>query len=106
MTFFESRDVEANAAIQRFCYETMRPYGPPERRHVDDGYRSLPFPFAEIEAPQFIMEAKWGIEDLPNQLHAFHAGKGVHKEMDYMARKLMEEEMEAIAAYFASLPPR
>ena len=43
---------------------------------------------------------------LLNQLHAFHAGKRVHKEMDYMARKLTEEEMEAIAAYFASLPPR
>ena len=43
---------------------------------------------------------------LLNQLHAFHAGKRVHKEMDYMARKLTEEEMGAIAAYFASLPPR
>jgi cytochrome c553 len=43
---------------------------------------------------------------LLNQLHAFHAGKRVHKEMDYMARKLTEEEMEAVAAYFAALPPR
>jgi cytochrome c553 len=43
---------------------------------------------------------------LLNQLHAFHTGKRVHKEMDYMARKLTEEEMEAIAANFASLPPR
>jgi cytochrome c553 len=43
---------------------------------------------------------------LLNQLHAFHAGKRVHKEMDYMAHKLTDEEMEAIAAYFAALPPR
>lgn len=43
---------------------------------------------------------------LLNQLHAFHAGKRAHKEMDYMARQLTEEEMAAIAAYFASLPPR
>ena len=43
---------------------------------------------------------------LLNQLHAFHAGKRVHKEMDYMARKLTVEEMEAIAGFFASLPPR
>jgi cytochrome c553 len=43
---------------------------------------------------------------LLNQLHAFHRGKRVHKEMDYMARFMTEEEMEAIAAYFSSLPPR
>jgi SAM-dependent methyltransferase len=66
-------DAEANAAIQRFCYETMRPYWPPERRHVDEGYRSLPFPFAEIEAPQFVMEATWGMEDLLGYIETWSA---------------------------------
>jgi len=43
---------------------------------------------------------------LLNQLHAFQSGKRVHKEMRYMTRNLTEAEMEAIAAYFSSLPPR
>ena len=43
---------------------------------------------------------------LLNQLHAFQSGKRTHKEMRYMTRSLSEEEMEAIAAYFSSLPPR
>jgi cytochrome c553 len=43
---------------------------------------------------------------LLNQLHAFHEGKRVHKEMRYMSRNLTEEEMAAIAQYFSSLPPR
>jgi cytochrome c553 len=43
---------------------------------------------------------------LLNQLHAFQSGKRPHKEMRYMTRNLTEEEMEAIAAYFSSLPPR
>ncbi len=43
---------------------------------------------------------------LVNQLRAFHTGKRVHKEMRYMSRNMTEEEMEAIAAYFSSLPPR
>lgn len=41
---------------------------------------------------------------LYNQLKAFRSGKRPHKEMRYMARHLTEEEMEALAAYFASLP--
>lgn len=43
---------------------------------------------------------------LLNQLHAFQSGKRPHKEMRYMTRNLTEAEMEAIAAYFSSLPPR
>lgn len=43
---------------------------------------------------------------LLNQLRAFHSGKRAHKEMRYMSRHMTEEEMEAIAAYFSSLPPR
>lgn len=43
---------------------------------------------------------------LLNQLRAFHTGKRAHKEMRYMSRNMTEEEMEAIAAYFSSLPPR
>jgi cytochrome c553 len=43
---------------------------------------------------------------LLKQLHAFHDGKRVHKEMRYMSRNMTEKEMEAIAHYFSSLPPR
>ncbi len=43
---------------------------------------------------------------LLNQLHAFHEGRRVHKEMRTMSRNLTEEEMRAIAAYYSSLPPR
>ncbi|WP_245257487.1 c-type cytochrome [Methylocapsa acidiphila] len=43
---------------------------------------------------------------LLNQLRAFHSGRREHKEMRFMSRNMTEQEMEAIAAYFASLPPR
>jgi cytochrome c553 len=43
---------------------------------------------------------------LLNQLRAFHAGKRAHKEMRTMSRHMTEEDMEAIADYFSSLPPR
>ncbi len=41
-----------------------------------------------------------------NQLRAFHQGRRVHKEMLYMSRRMTEQDMRALAAYFASLPPR
>jgi len=43
---------------------------------------------------------------LLNQLRAFHEGRRTHKEMRFMSRNLSEADMQAIAAYFSSLPAR
>jgi cytochrome c553 len=41
-----------------------------------------------------------------NQMMAFKSGKRPHKEMRYMARYLSKSDIEALAAYYAALPPR
>lgn len=43
---------------------------------------------------------------LYTQLQAFRSGKRPHKEMRYMSRHMTEQEMRAIADYYAGLPPR
>jgi ubiquinone/menaquinone biosynthesis C-methylase UbiE len=53
-----------NELVQEFYSETVGPYWPPERRLVEEGYRSIPFPFAEITAPSFRMETNWTLEQL------------------------------------------
>jgi cytochrome c553 len=41
-----------------------------------------------------------------NQMMAFRNKKRPHKEMRFMARDMTVAEIAAIAAYYASLPPR
>jgi hypothetical protein len=77
-----------------------------DRTKTNLGLRPLPWRRRDCEICRGANLAGQNELYLLNQLHAFHTGKRVHKEMDYMARKLTEEEMEAIAAYFAALPPR
>jgi cytochrome c553 len=43
---------------------------------------------------------------LYNQLRAFREGRRSHKEMLYISRKLTDDDMRALAAYYSSLPPR
>jgi cytochrome c553 len=43
---------------------------------------------------------------LYHQLRAFRDGRRAHKEMLYMSRKLTDDDMRALAAFFANLPPR
>ncbi len=50
--------------LRRFYHEVVGPYWAPERRHVESGYRTLPFPFPELEAPIFIMEQYWTLPEL------------------------------------------
>ena len=49
----------ADAALQRFYSETVGPYWPKERALVDAGYRTIDFPFAEVEPPEFEMVTRW-----------------------------------------------
>lgn len=52
-----------NAVIQSF-YEEMAPWWPPERAHVESGYRDLPFPFEPVPAPEFHMHGRWSMDRL------------------------------------------
>jgi ubiquinone/menaquinone biosynthesis C-methylase UbiE len=53
-----------NQLVQEYYSNTVGPYWPPERKLVEDGYRSIPFPFDELAAPAFRMEAHWTLEQL------------------------------------------
>lgn len=66
---------EMDALFQRFYAETVGPYWPPERALIDDGYRSLDFPFAEIEAPAFSIEVEWTLPRLLDYLSTWSAVK-------------------------------
>ena len=42
--------------------ERVRPYWPPERRLVDDEYRTIPFPFHEIAPPALESRVEWDLD--------------------------------------------
>lgn len=59
--------------VEEFRISTLAPYWAPERRHVEDGYRSLPFPFAEVEAPELEVRAEWTLSDLLSYVRTWSA---------------------------------
>jgi SAM-dependent methyltransferase len=52
-------DTAVDRAFMRLYDDILGPYWPAERRHVENGYAELPFPFARIEAPAFAMQCHW-----------------------------------------------
>ncbi len=59
--------------IQGFYHDTLQGYWSPERAHVDAGYRSLPFPFDELEFLAPSMRVQWTLPQFGGYLRTWSA---------------------------------
>jgi SAM-dependent methyltransferase len=57
-------DPGPDTVFQKFYSETVGPFWPPERALVDMAYRTIEFPFPEVEPPLFEMETRWPLAAL------------------------------------------
>lgn len=62
-----------DAVIAHLYGDIVGPYWPPERRLVEEGYRSIPFPFEELQPPPFEMTARWPLERMMGYLGTWSA---------------------------------
>ncbi len=61
-----------------FHAQVMGPYWPPERRHVEAHYRTLPAPpaalgFEEVKAPDFSIELQWPLQQVTGYVRSWSA---------------------------------
>ena len=59
--------------LEHFYDDTLGAYWPPERVHVESGYRDLPFPFPRLPAPAFSMQQTWQLPQLLGYLRSWSA---------------------------------
>jgi SAM-dependent methyltransferase len=64
---------ELQRIIDHFYVETIGPYWPAERVHVENEYRHLPFPFSRIHTPRFSLTKEWPSEHLMGYLRSWSA---------------------------------
>jgi len=66
-------DDEINRAIDYFYKDVTGPYWDKERRYLDEGYQTIPFPFREIAAPAFVSKYNWNLGQLTGYLNTWSA---------------------------------
>lgn len=54
---------DVDGVVEDFYRNVVGPYWPRQRRHVEEGYRRLPFPFEELAAPSLAIETSWSLEE-------------------------------------------
>ena len=64
---------DVDAAVDRFYNGAVGEYWPAERRYVQEGYRTLPFPWREAPVPSFAIECDWNLDQLMGYLATWSA---------------------------------
>lgn len=59
--------------IGRLYADILGPYWPAERSFIESQYRTIPFPFQELSAPRFEMDAEWDLDCLLGYLGTWSA---------------------------------
>ena len=62
-----------NAVVQRYNRGTVEDFWQPERQILLDGYSTIDFPFDEVLAPPFELEAYWTLDELLGLLRTWSA---------------------------------
>jgi len=66
--------------VDHFYSVTIDKYWDPNRKYVDEGYKGIPFPFQQIEAPEFKMEFQWTAAELIGYLRSWSAVQAYKNE--------------------------
>lgn len=64
---------EIDAIVQSFYTNIIGQYWDPERRHIQERYQSIPFPYRELETPEITNIKLWKIENLIGYLNTWSA---------------------------------
>jgi len=75
--FMMSREIDA--IIDRFSEGRLQDYWPRESRVIRDRYRTVPFPFPEIETPSFRMQHSFTLPELETY---FRSWSGVQRYIE------------------------
>ena len=89
--------------VRHFYADIVGPYWPPERRHVESGYATLPFPFPELDPPVLAMGELWSLAQLLGYVGTWSATQRFrevvgHDPVDQLGKELAQHWGDPSAA--------
>jgi SAM-dependent methyltransferase len=88
-------DPAFDRVLDRLAREIVGPYWPPERRWVDEEYRTLPFPFEEVPTPRLENEAQWDLGRLLSYIATWSACQRYRQATGRDPVKMLQDELTA-----------
>ena len=89
-------DPAVDPLIERYYGEVLAGYWPAPIQYIEDRYRTLPFPFKELEPPEMAMQADWPLDHLAGFLSSWSASQRYQAERgEHPLRRIWLELQEA-----------
>ncbi len=66
---------EIDKAILHFYNDVLDGYWPPERRHIENNYQDISFPYKKLQTPDFEMVTQWDLSQLAGYFSTWSAVK-------------------------------
>lgn len=90
--------------IQELYTDILGGYWAPERRYVDDGYRTLSFPYEEIAWPEITMDVEWSLDQFAGYTSTWSAVRNYRRARGSTVLTQWLEKLHA--AWGGSMPRR
>ena len=84
---------ETDEVIRHFYRDVIGPYWQPERKYLDEAYKTIPFPFKELEVPELEMKQQWSFERLTGYLNTWSAVRAYEMERKENPVELVKKEL-------------
>jgi len=72
-------DPDIEQLVAHFYWKTLEGHWPPERHLVEEGYRSLPFPFEPVPSPALALEHRWNAGQMLGYVGTWSAVQSLRK---------------------------
>jgi SAM-dependent methyltransferase len=70
---FPSVSPEIDASVRDYYYDILSGFWPERIHYLEEEYKTIPFPFAEIFPPLFVIEASWNLNQFAGFLDSWSA---------------------------------
>ncbi|TGN29394.1 class I SAM-dependent methyltransferase [Empedobacter tilapiae] len=87
---------EIDHLISNFYINILGKYWDKERKYIDEDYKTIPFPFDEIESPKFENIQQWSLDHLIGYLNTWSAVKHFIKQNNYNPIEQLQTEIEKV----------
>lgn len=82
--------------IEDFYNNIIGKYWDKERKYIDENYQTIPFPFDEIQTPNFAITKHWTLEHLIGYLNTWSAVKHFIKQNNYNPVDKLQKDIEQL----------
>jgi SAM-dependent methyltransferase len=87
-------DKKVDQAVFKQYEDILGKYWDPERRYIEEGYKTIPFPFEEIIAPHFQIKTSWNFKQLIGYLNTWSSLQHYKKANDRNPLEYMYTELK------------